>query len=169
MAAKPPVITQVRWRAVAIHLLIYAAAVVIASLLLGRDSNPVLAGVAPVFVWSLSSRYLVARHQRRGVRLMKAHEYDAAITSFEASYAFFSNHRWLDRYRAFVLMSSSAIPYREMALANVAFCHSQAGRGAEAKAAYQRTLSEFPSSGLAQAALRLIQSAENASPSSDAA
>ena len=167
--AKPPIVTQIQWRAVALQLLIYAAAVAAASIALGRDSNPVLVGVFPIFMWSLASRYLVARHQRRGVRLMKAHRYDAAIPSFEASYEFFSRHRWLDRYRAILLMSASAIPYREMALANIAFCHSQAGRGAEAKAAYQRTLNEFPSSGLAEAALRLIGSVENARSSSGAA
>jgi len=169
VAPKRPIIRQIAWLAVGFHLLVYATSVVVASLVLGRDSNPILAGVAPVFIYSLGSRYLVARSQRRGVRLMKSHDYDNAISHFEASYRLFSERPWLDRFRGVVLLSASAIPYREMALANIAFCHSQAGRVAEAKSAYERTISEFPESGIAQAALRMISSAETAGVSSGAA
>ncbi|HEX7447932.1 MAG TPA: hypothetical protein VF306_10325 [Pirellulales bacterium] len=55
-------------------------------------------------------------------------------------------------------MSSSAISYREMALCNIAFCYAQLGNGENAELYYRRTLDEFPDSGLADAALRMIES-----------
>ena len=58
------------------------------------------------------------------------------------------------------MMSASAVSFREMALLNIAFAHSQIGKGEKAKEYYQRTLSEFPSSSMANAALRMIDSAE---------
>ncbi|RYZ22546.1 MAG: hypothetical protein EOO10_21625 [Chitinophagaceae bacterium] len=51
--------------------------------------------------------------------------------------------------------------YREMALCNVAFCYSQIGEGKMAIDWYTRTLKEFPESGLAQTALRMLYSSES--------
>ena len=58
-------------------------------------------------------------------------------------------------------MSASAMSYREMALCNIAFCYSQIGKGMKAIEYYQRVLKEFPNSGLAQSALRMIESGED--------
>jgi hypothetical protein len=46
-----------------------------------------------------------------------------------------------------------------MALANLAFCYSQIGQGAEARHHYELCLERFPNSGLATSALRLMDSA----------
>ena len=156
-----PVIKQTSWPWVCVHLLIYGGAVIAASLIWGRDSNPILLGAGPVFAYSLGCRYLVTRAHRRGIRLMKTGEFDAAILSFQSSYEFFSRNSWIDRLRGLVLMSASALAYREMALANIAFCHAQAGRRHESREAYERTLREFPESGLAISALRLIGAVES--------
>jgi hypothetical protein len=43
-----------------------------------------------------------------------------------------------------------------MALNNIAFCYGQLGNGNLSKEYYQKTLDEFPESGLAKAALRLL-------------
>jgi len=53
--------------------------------------------------------------------------------------------------------------YREMALINIAFAHSQIGDGRTAKAYYERTLRDFPQNSIARAALRLIHSVEKSS------
>ena len=168
MAYKPPIIRQVNWLAVAGHICLYAIAVVAASLIAGRDSNPVLLGCGALLAYSVVARFGIARAHRRGIGRMKANEWDAAIPEFETSYRFFSNHPWLDRFRAVALMSASAISYREMALANIAFAHSQAGRGSDARCAYERTLNEFPQSSLATAALNLIRAAESSASGSGA-
>ena len=67
-------------------------------------------------------------------------------------------YKWIDRFRSIVLMSPSAVSYREMALCNVAFCYTQIGNGERAKEVYRRTLAEFPESGMAAASLRMLES-----------
>ena len=49
-----------------------------------------------------------------------------------------------------------------MALNNIAFCYGQLGDGEKAKEYYERTLNEFPDSGIARAGLRLLNSANKA-------
>jgi hypothetical protein len=66
----------------------------------------------------------------------------------------------VDRYRAVVMLSSSAWSYREMALANRAFCLGQTGRGQEAMRAYEDMLLEFPQSALAGPALTMMRAAQ---------
>ena len=51
--------------------------------------------------------------------------------------------------------------YQEMALANIAFCYGQAGKGEKSKEYYTRTLKEFPDNGLAKASLKMLNSVEN--------
>ncbi len=55
-------------------------------------------------------------------------------------------------------MTPSAMSYREMALCNIAFCYSQIGKGEQALKYYQQAISEFPDCGLAEAAIRMIES-----------
>ncbi len=83
-----------------------------------------------------------------------------AGAEFKLSYDFFTRHPWIDDWRFITLLSSSRVSYREMALLNMAFCHAQEGDGVKAKEFYQRTLKEFPDSGMAKASLRMIESAE---------
>lgn len=57
-----------------------------------------------------------------------------------------------------IILSSSKISNREMSLNNIAFCYSQSDQGSLAEEYYLRTLQEFPDSGIATAALRMIKS-----------
>lgn len=59
------------------------------------------------------------------------------------------------------MLSSSKMSYREMALANIGFCYGQIGNGEQSKVYYEKTLLEFPESGLAKSALKLITAAES--------
>ena len=47
-----------------------------------------------------------------------------------------------------------------MALNNIAFAYGQIGDGKKAKEYYERLLTEFPRSGIAKAALKMIDSFE---------
>ncbi|HJT30655.1 MAG TPA: tetratricopeptide repeat protein [Pirellulales bacterium] len=123
-------------------------------------SNGVMLGAAAYLAYSIGSRMLIARDHRRGVRLYRQQQFAAAIQAFEDSYQFFARNPWIDRFRSLVMMSPSAMSYREMALCNIAFCYSQLGNGENAQTYYRRALDEFPNSGLAAAALRMIESVQ---------
>jgi len=158
MQSKAITVSQVSWPAVAVQVLLYVLAIVFAVLAFGRNVNPVIAGAFPLLAYSVISKVVVARLHRTGIRLVKRGEWDEAIPFFQQSYEFFSRHPWVDRFRAVAILSPSRISYREMALANIAFCHGQAGRGLESRQGYERTLVEFPNSILAQSAIRMFDS-----------
>lgn len=87
-------------------------------------------------------------------------KYDLAIDEYKKSYEFFQKYRWIDKYRALCLLSSSRISYSEMALANIAYCYGQIGEGTKSKEIYEQTLKEFPNSEIALAALKMYNSAK---------
>lgn len=99
---------------------------------------------------------LVARDHRVGVGLVKSQRFEEAIPKFQDSLKFFDRYPWIDRYRSIVLMSPSAAGYREMALANIAFCYGQIGDGEQSRHFYEECLRRFPDSGLASSALRML-------------
>lgn len=99
-----------------------------------------------------------------GIKKNNAEKFEEAILDFEKSYTFFKKYGWIDKYRFITLLSSSKMSYREMALANIGFCYSQIGNGIKSKEYYERTLAEFPESGLAKSALKMINSMEQNAP-----
>ena len=105
---------------------------------------------------SYSLRLGIPRDNQKGILLLKHGRYEEAIPHFERSYAFFSRHRWLDDFRYLVLLSSSSISYREMALANIAYAYGLMGNGKRAQLGYQRVLEDFPRSMIAHTALRML-------------
>ncbi len=157
MASGPPMIRQIAWISVVPQLAAGALVVLVADRL-GAD-NPLIVGVATYLIVFLIVRRLVASDHRKGVTFVRKEKFDQAVQAFENSYRFFCRHKWIDRYRYITLLSSSAMSYREMALVNIAFCHSQTGNGGLAKAYYERALAEFPDSRIAGTALRMIASA----------
>jgi tetratricopeptide (TPR) repeat protein len=120
------------------------------------DASP-FAALACYLLLLFLLRRAIPKHHRRGMALLRRERFAEAIPEFRRSYDFFTKHRWLDRWRAITMLSSSRIAYREMALLNVAFCLSQIGRRDDACAEYARVLSEFPESKIAQAALRMLE------------
>jgi len=160
MASGVPIVRQIAWLALLPQMALLAIFAIVGGVL-ARDPIGALVGISMYVGYSLIARVAIARHHRRGMRHVKQRRYADALTAFEESYAFLSRHIWIDRYRSITLLSASAISYREMALLNIAFCHSQLGRGTEAKDYYRRTLAEFPESGMALAAINLIESVEH--------
>jgi len=124
-----------------------------------NSTTGIVYGAAIYLSYSFGSRLLLARAHRRGIRLAHQHRFAEAIAEYEASYDFFSRHRWLDNYRSIFMMTPGAMSYREMALANIAFAYSQLGDGQKAIAYYRRTLDEFPENQIALAALKMMESA----------
>lgn len=129
---------------------------------LTRSEGEILAGAQTWFLYRIGMHRLIPRDHRHGIRLVKQRRFEEAIMAFENSYAFFNRHRWIDRWRCLTLQSASTVSYREMALVNIAFCASQIGQGTKSKEYDRRALLEFPESGIAPAALKLIESAEQA-------
>lgn len=131
-----------------------------AAYLRDNSTESIVLAVAVYLAYSWCSRLILTRSHRRGIRLVRLGRYEEAIPCFEDSFRFFSRYPWIDTCRVLTLMSPSKMSYREMALCNVAFCHSQTGNGAKAKELYQSVLTAFPENPLAPVALRMIESGQ---------
>jgi tetratricopeptide (TPR) repeat protein len=158
MASKVPVTTRFSWSASALQMLVLTSLVSVTWLL--GSSIPFITGPAIYLFWSRYSKFLFTAAHRKGIRHVKAGRFDRAIPLFEESAAYYQRMAWVDRWRALVLLSPSGWGYREMALANRAFCLTQLGRGNEAMEAYEAMLDEFPGSILAEPALRMLRSVQ---------
>ena len=98
-------------------------------------------------VYLLLNGYLkivIPNSHRKGLYYVRKGELEGAIFAFEKSYSFFQKYLWLDKYRAFTLLSLSGFSYREMALMNIIFCYSNLGNEKEAKKVQMRLAKEFP-------------------------
>jgi tetratricopeptide (TPR) repeat protein len=154
-----PIVRPISWLATIPQLVALTAAVAI-GWWVTQSAIGIFWGAVAYLIYSFSSRMLIPRAHRRGIRLSRNQRYEDAIRAHQESYDFFTRHLWLDRFRSITMMSSSAMSYREMALINIAFAYSQIGNGAKAKEYYLRALQEFPDSAMASAALRMIESFE---------
>jgi len=160
MAGKAPLLKQIAWISAVPHLTVGALLVLLAYWL--GLKNPILFGAAAYLTISVTLRRLIPRHHRRGIRLLKENKFDKARAEFEKSYEFFTRNAWVDDSRYLVLLSSTKICYREMALLNIAYCYGQAGDGKRSKDSYEQTLEEFPESEIAKASLRMFAAAQKA-------
>jgi hypothetical protein len=127
MSDKVPYVRQIAWLMVIPQLLAMAAAAGMMHLLLGSDRFPlsVVIGIAVYLVYSFGSRIILLADHKRGIACFDRGEFEEAITYFEKSYAFLTKYWWIDHFRPIVLMSPSGLPYREMALVNLAGCHTR--------------------------------------------
>lgn len=158
MASGKPIVRQVAWLSLIPQMLVLFGIIFLFRQL--GIVEPIVTGAAAYLIILLVLRKRVALDHRKGINLFKKSAYAEAIPHFEKSYAFFNKHSWIDRWRYIVLLSSSKISYREMALLNIAFCHGQTGNGPESKKVYEQTLQEFPDSEMAKAALNMIESVQ---------
>ncbi len=165
MSSKVPIIRQTNWIYIFPHLIIMAIIFFIWYFI--SPENAPLYGPMTYLLISILLRKLIPRTHRNGIKKNSAEKFEDAIVEFEKSYAFFKKHEWIDKYRFITLLSSSKMSYREMALANIAFCYSQIGNGIKSKAYYERTLKEFPENGVAKSALKMIIAAEKTRHSTD--
>ncbi len=157
--SRVPVIRPTSTFATILQLILLGTAMVVGWNMASAPEG-VLAGIAIYLIYSFSTRLLIPRDHRRGIRLVRHQQYEKAIDEFSRSYDFFTRFAWLDRFRYILLMTPSTMSYREIALCNKAFCYSQIGKGKQVLKYYQQAISEFPDCGLAEAAIRMIESAK---------
>ena len=156
MTSKTPTIRQISWISTIPQLIIMGLLILIWYQFSQQDF--VIYGVVTYLILFYILRALVPKDHRRGMKKVKIEDFENAIPDFEKSYEFFKSNDWIDKYRFIVLLNSTMISYKEMALNNIAFCYGQIGKGDKSKEYYERTLKEFPDSGLAKAGLRLLNS-----------
>lgn len=155
---KTSVIAHVAWISLIPHFFVLIALCFFMAVFF---RNPVLPGALAYLVLSFAIRRSVPRGQHKGIIYLNEGKHMEAISCFEESYRFFQRYSWLDRFRYWVLLNSSAVSYREMALNNIAFTYGQMGNGEKAKEYYEKTLLEFPDSTLARAGLNLLNAGAN--------
>lgn len=158
MSSKVPTVRQINWISIIPHLGVMGIVIFIWNLFYPNES--VFLGAATYIFISYSLRTQIPKKHRAGMKLVKLEDFEKAIPYFERSYAFFKKYSWVDKYRFITFLSSSGMTYKEMALANIAFCYGQLGNGEQAKEYYKRVLQEYPENGLAKAGLRLLNSVE---------
>ncbi len=156
MSSKAPIVYQVAW----VSLLIQVALIGLFSLLfflVTTDTNlSAILGCMVTLALVMVLRQTLARYHRQGIRLTKAGRFADAIPQFEKSLSFFTKYQKIDQFRSITLLSSSRMCYREMALCNMAFCHSQIGNGVLARKYYEEVLTQYPTNTVAKAALNLM-------------
>ena len=156
MSSRVPTVKQIAWISLLPQLLVMAFLIFVAYQLHPKDG--IIFGTLAYLIISFSLRILIPKHHRIGMKKVKTEDFENAIPDFENSYDFFTKYDWVDKYRYFTLLSSSQMSYKEMALNNIAFCYGQMGNGIKSKEYYERTLKEYPNSGIAKAGLRLLNS-----------
>ena len=152
-------IKQIGWLSIIPQLVLIAFIIFFLSLL--KISHPFLYGAIIYLLLSYTLRNSIPYSHRKGISLTKRKKFQKAIPYFEKSYNFFNKYSWIDKYRYIILLSSSRISYKEMALINIAFSYSQINEGKKAILYYERTLKEFPDSEIARTSLNMITSLNN--------
>jgi tetratricopeptide (TPR) repeat protein len=102
------------------------------------------AGALVFTIWSRGTKNALLKDHREGGEHAAAGRVAQAITCYEKSLAFLSSNRWVDDLRWLILLDSSALSYREMALYNIGALHASAGDSAAARTAWERLLRDFP-------------------------
>ena len=163
MSSNVPIVRQFSWLAILPQLVTIAIFSVVAHYI-GLDqfmdiggtfANVVYGAIGQMALW-LVIRNTYAKSHRSGIDLVKQEKYADAIPFFADSYEQFKKNSWVDKYRHF-LGSSSKLSYKEMDLNNIAFCYGQIGEKEKSIEYYRRTLTEYPDSGIAKAALKMIE------------
>ena len=151
---KTPIVRPVSWPNAVICVGILAVFVLI-GWFFGRISG-VIFGASGFLAISQILRRTIARHHRCGIRHCKRQEFQQAISEFEKSIKFFSDHEWIDRFRA-ITMLSTGMSYCEMGMVGLGFCYAQLGDGTSARKHYERCLRDYPNNGMAETALRMLE------------
>ncbi|MGN6647061.1 MAG: tetratricopeptide repeat protein [Cytophaga sp.] len=121
----------------------------------GADEPALWAGMIYLMI-AYGTRYFVPLDHRKGMRALRQGKYEQALVDFDKSFAFFSKHLWIDRFRMFAIFSVSKFCYREMAMVNKAFTLACLDRKEEAKALYEACLKEYPKNNVAYYGLKML-------------
>lgn len=163
MTQRLPVVRQIYWPG----LLPQFAAIGLLDLIIYPFADAdlgVSTFVAAILYWAfcLLMRASVAKDQKRGIAAYRQEKFEEALGHFMKSYDLFTKHPWLDKYRFFLLGTSSVNPYRTISLCNMAFCEGQLGHGNRAIELYEEALKLTPDCAIAQVALRMLRATSSA-------
>lgn len=160
MDAESPIVRSVAWLyTIPQLLLMLGLGLVFWKLRLAREFGQGLLYSAIVYlIYSFGSKTILLKHHKSGISFLKLNQFREAISAFQSSYSFLAKYSWIDKYRFLTMLDSSAVPYREMALCNIAFAHVQLEETEEAQEHYKRTLAEFPESIMAKSSLDHLES-----------
>lgn len=142
MAPRIPVIHKINFTAYVAQAAILL--LIIFSLYLFSVTNYIIVGLALYFLLSIYLKILIPKWHRKGVFYVKKGMLQEAILAFEKSYDFFRGNQWVDRHRAFILLSTSQLSYMEMALVNIIYCYQQLGDQNMARKYIKKLKEEFP-------------------------
>lgn len=145
---------QFSWTSAVLHAVLIAGI----SLFFERLSVPwpVVWATAVFLILANLVRRILISDLRRGIDTLNAKKYAEALPWLERSVTFFQRYPWLDKYRYLLLLSSSALSYREIALVNRALCIGRTRSFEETDAAFKEVLQEFPESVLARITRRMM-------------
>lgn len=160
MASGKPIVRQLSILPIIIQFIYMLGLLFVFKFVNPLGSGNVLNAMLVYTILVLAVRNILAFHHRKGIRYLKKDNYVQAIPEFLKSYDFFTKYNWIDKYRSIFLFSASRTSYKEMALINTAYCYSQSNNGKKSKEYYEKTLREFPESGMAKSALNFIKSFE---------
>ena len=139
--------TNVRPRNMYYDFLIAMEAVIIFALwylLLGQWQKALLAAVLSFCALGWGLRLIFQRQYRRGVQLMYKKDYAGAVSAFQESWNYYRSKPWIDRYCFLTMFSSSAIPYEEMSMNNLALCLLHQGKDKKALEIYKKLRAKDP-------------------------
>jgi tetratricopeptide (TPR) repeat protein len=156
MASQVPIIRQISWISIVPQLVIIGLLFFLYHV--ADFGDPFIMAALTWSLLAIGLRNLIAKKHRQGIKLVKLQKFKEAIPFFEQSFEYFTKNKRVDKYRFLTLLSISKMSYRESALCNLAFCHSQTGAGLKAKEYYKQVLAEYPENGLAKAGLNMLNS-----------
>jgi tetratricopeptide (TPR) repeat protein len=143
---------RIAWSSMLVHLPIIE--ILCATMYWGIGLQPwttaLMAAAAIYLLWSILSKAVALGPHRRGLGFVARGLYEDAGREFSKSYERFCTNNWIDRYRVLILLDSSAVSYREMALINMGYAELRAGQVRDAWESYRKAFREFPGSAAAR-------------------
>lgn len=139
--------TNVRPRNMYYDFLIAMEAVILFALwylCLGEWRTALLAAVLSFCLLGWGLRLFFQRQYRRGVQQMYNKDYAGAAKSFQESWDYYKARPWIDKYCFLTMFSSSAIPYEEMSMNNLALCLLYQGKDKKALEIYKKLRAQNP-------------------------
>lgn len=123
-------------------------------------SESLMFGAFGYLGYSYLSRYTISRHHRAGIRAFQNGDYSEALEHYAKSKEFFERYPAIDRFRSVIMLTPSIWSYREMAMMNSAFAHSQIGDDDRSRQLYEEVLRDYPDNTVAVQALRMLNSTD---------
>lgn len=163
MSAAEPVIYQPSYKARIVHFFFYLCLgllfVYLWNVLPNHRYLPFVL-LFLVIAYTVGTNWVIQSRIMKAVRMLEQDGVDKAVAEMKRIVAFFERYSWIDRYRAIVVLNSSAIGFREMALYNIGYFYLQAGHKSEAKDAFRRVLDLYPENILAKRSLKTFDTIE---------